>query len=142
MNTGYLQGGRTVEAAAPYDRMPLYVRRGSIIPFGPEIEWSDEKPANEIRLYVYAGADADFTLYEDDGITYGYEKGAFATIPFHWDEASGTLTVGPRSGSFPGMLESRTFVVVKVDSSHPQPYDPDAAGEVIEYRGDSVSLKI
>ncbi|MBQ4287504.1 MAG: DUF5110 domain-containing protein, partial [Bacteroidales bacterium] len=139
---GYLQGGRTVEAAAPYERMPLYVRRGSIIPFGPEIEWSDEKPANEIRLYVYAGADADFTLYEDDGITYGYEKGAFATIPFHWDEASGTLTVGPRSGSFPGMLESRTFVVVKVDSSHPQPYDPDAAGEVIEYRGDSVSLKI
>ncbi|MBP5486515.1 MAG: glycoside hydrolase family 31 protein [Bacteroidales bacterium] len=138
----YLPGGCTIKAVAPYERMPLYARKGSIIPFGPEIEWSDEKPASEIRLYVYAGADADFTLYEDDGLTYGYEKGAFATIPIHWDEASRTLTVGARSGSFPGMLESRTFTVVTVDPSHPHPYDPDASGAVIAYRGDSVSLKL
>ena len=138
----YLSGSRTVVADAPYERMPLYARAGSIIPFGPEIEWSDEKPAAEIRLFVYSGADADFTLYEDDGLTYGYEKGAFATIPIHWDNAGRTLTVGARSGSFPGMLESRTFTVVTVDPSHPQPYDPNASGEVIEYHGDSVSLKL
>jgi alpha-D-xyloside xylohydrolase len=138
----YLTGGRTVKAEAPFERMPLYARQGSIIPFGPEIEWSDEKPAAEIRLYVYAGADADFTLYEDDGLTYGYEKGESATIPIHWDDASRTLTLGARSGSFPGMLESRSFVVVTVDPFHPHPYDPDATGEVIGYRGDSVSLKL
>ena len=138
----YLKGSRTITASAPYERMPLYVRGGSIIPFGPEMEWSDEKPADNIRLYVYTGADADFTLYEDDGLTYSYEKGAFATIPIHWDEASKTLTVGDRKGTFPGMLENRIFHVVAVTPGSPAGYDPDAEGTVIEYVGKAVSLKL
>ena len=120
--------------------MPLYVRAGSIVPFGPEIEWSDEKPATDIRLYVYAGADATFTLYEDDGLTYGYEKGAFATIPILWDDSSRTLTISTRGGSFKGMPEKRRFTVVIVDPEHPQPYDPDVAGTTVEYDGNEVTL--
>ena len=131
----YVEGSRTMTVSAPYERMPLYVRAGSIIPFGPEMQWSDEKPADNIRLYVYAGRDADFTLYEDDGVTYGYEKGSFAKIPMHWDDASRTLTIGAREGSFPGMLDSRIFTVVIVDSGHPYGYDPDAPGKEIRYDG-------
>ena len=136
----YIDGGQTLTAAAPYERMPLYVRAGSIIPFGPEMQWSDEKPADNIRLYVYAGRDADFTLYEDDGVTYGYEKGSFARIPLHWDDASCTLTIGAREGSFPGMLQSRVFTVVVVDPEHPHVYDPDAQGTEVRYDGTEVKL--
>ena len=137
----YIPGGQSLTAAAPYDRMPLYVRAGSIIPFGPEMEWSDEKPADQIRLYVYAGADADFTLYEDDGLTYGYEKGAYCTIPIHWDEDSHTLTFGSRNGSFPGMIGERSFNVVVVDKADPSPYNPDADGRTVRYSGNPVTLE-
>ncbi len=78
--------------------MPLFIRAGSIIPFGPELQYTGEKPADPITLYVYAGADGAFTLYEDDGLTYGYEKGAFARIPIGWDDAAKTLTLGKREG--------------------------------------------
>ena len=82
------------------------MRAGSIVPIGPELQYTDEKPADPITLYVYAGADGAFTLYEDDGLTYGYEKGAFARIPLRWNDATKTLTIGKREGSFPGMLQS------------------------------------
>ena len=138
----YIHGAQSQEVPAPYERMPLFVRAGSIVPFGPEIEWSDEKPAEEIRLYIYAGADASFTLYEDDGLTYGYEKGRYSTIPIAWNESSRTLTIGKRDGSFPGMLASRSFHVVVADPSHPAAYDPDAEGETVDYKGDSISIKL
>jgi alpha-D-xyloside xylohydrolase len=134
----YIAGGERLTVDAPYSRMPLYVRAGSIIPFGPDMQWSDEKPADNIRLYVYAGRDADFTLYEDDGVTYGYERGAFAKIPIHWDDASRTLTLGDREGSFPGMLAERTFTVIVVDPQHPHAYDPDAEGTEIRYDGEAI----
>ena len=138
----YIQGAHSQVVPAPYERIPLFVRAGSIIPFGPEMEWSGEKPADDIRLFIYSGADADFTLYEDDGLTYGYEKGQYATIPISWNESDGTLTLGPREGKFPGMLESRSFHVVLVDPAHPEAYDPDAPGKVITYDGSPVSLKL
>ena len=138
----YIQGSQTQVVPAPYERIPLFARAGSIIPFGPEIEWSGEKPADDICLYVYSGADVDFTLYEDDGLTYGYEKGKFSTIPISWDEASGTLTIGARQGTFPGVLEKRSFRVVLVDPSHPVPYDPDASGQPLSYDGSSISLRL
>jgi len=138
----YIAGGQTLTADAPYERIPLYVRAGSIIPFGPDMQWSDEKPADNIRLYVYAGRDADFTLYEDDGVTYGYEKGAYATIPIHWDDASRTLTVGARKGSFPDMLETRTFTVVVVDPAHPAGFAPDASGTEMLYDGKPLQMNL
>jgi alpha-D-xyloside xylohydrolase len=114
-----IAGGQTVDAPAPYDAMPLHVRAGSIVPFGPELQWTGEKPADPVTLFVYAGADGAFTLYEDDGLTYDYEKGAFSRIPLRWNDATGTLTIGKREGSFPGMLAQRTFEVVLVAKGKP-----------------------
>jgi alpha-D-xyloside xylohydrolase len=114
-----LAGGRTVQAAAPYDRIPVYVRAGSVLPVGPELQYADEKPADPITLIVYTGADGRFSLYEDDGTSYGYERGQFARIPLRWDERSRTLIIGRREGSFPGMLARRSFQLVFVSPARP-----------------------
>ncbi len=111
-------GGRTVSVAAPLERIPLQVRAGSILPLGPALQFTDEKAADPIELRIYPGADADYTLYEDEGTNYRYEHGARATIPLHWDEKTQTLTLGPRTGNFPGMLETRTFHVTWVRPNH------------------------
>ena len=134
----YTAGGQRLTVEAPLSRMPLYVRAGSIIPFGPDMEWCDQKSADHLHLYVYAGRDADFTLYEDDGLSYDYESGAFSTIPIHWDDASRTLTIGARSGVFEGMLTDRTFTVVVVDQAHPNFFSPEAQGSDVEYTGERV----
>lgn len=134
-------GGKIVDAAAPLDRMPLYVRAGSIVPLGPDVEYSDQRPADPIELRVYAGANGDFTLYEDENDSYDYEKGAYATIPFHWDDASRTLTIGTRQGSFPGMLQSRTFRIVFVGDGHGIGVDPTAQpDQVVHYTGQAITI--
>ena len=107
------------------------------------MEWSDEKPADDILLAVYAGADASFILYEDDGLTYNYEKGQYSAIPIRWVDEERTLLVGPRQGSYPGMPEERTFRVVVIDADNPQPWNPDAEGTVrIQYTGKHVEAKL
>jgi alpha-D-xyloside xylohydrolase len=113
-----IQGGRTFEAPSPIDRMPLYVRAGSILPLGPDVEYAAEKSADPIEVRIYRGANGAFTLYEDENDTYSYEKGAYSTILFSWDDATHTLTIGDRTGSFPGMIEKRTFRVVFVSEKH------------------------
>ena len=131
-----IAGGRTVDANAPLDRLPLYIRAGSILPLGPDEEWSTEKPADPIELRIYPGANGDFTLYEDENDNYNYEKGAYATISFHWDDAKQALTIGDRQGQFPGMLESRTFRVVFVGENHGAGIDPDEhADKTVQYSG-------
>jgi alpha-D-xyloside xylohydrolase len=111
-------GGRTVSTAAPVEQIPLYVRAGSIIPFGPDVQYATEKPADPIVLRVYPGADGSFTLYEDEDDNYNYEKGAYATIPFTWSEQNKSLTLGARNGQCPGMLDKRTFHAVFVSTDH------------------------
>jgi alpha-D-xyloside xylohydrolase len=111
-------GGKVVEGAAPLDRIPLYVRAGSIVPLGPDVEYAAEKAADPIELRVFAGADGDFTIYEDENDNYNYEHGVYATIPLHWDDAGKTLTIGARKGTFPGMLTARTFRIVFVGAGH------------------------
>ncbi|MBQ1707905.1 MAG: DUF5110 domain-containing protein, partial [Bacteroidales bacterium] len=128
--------GRSRSIPAPYERMPLFVRAGSIIPFGPEIEWTGQKPDDDICLYIYAGADAHFDLYEDDGESYAYERGAYSIISISWNDAERELTFSPRQGSFPGMLENRRFRVVVVDPNKPHGYDPDAADDYTNYNGE------
>ena len=110
------QGGQAITAAAPLETIPLYVRAGSIIPMGPELQFTSEKPADPVELRIYRGASGQFTLYEDDGITYDYEKGQHATIGITWDDAAGRLTFAARQGAFPGVLNARTFAVVLVES--------------------------
>jgi alpha-D-xyloside xylohydrolase len=110
--------GTTVTAAAPYDGIPIFVRAGSILPFGPDLQYVAEAPSDPMTLYVYAGADGKFTLYEDEGTTFDYEHGAFAEIPVEWKDSARTLRIGPRRGSFPGMLHARTFEIVLVTKDH------------------------
>ncbi len=136
-------GGQTITADAPYERMPVYVREGSIVPYGPEIQWSDEKQPELITLYVYTGKDADFLLYEDEGTNYDYEQGKYATINIHYDESSGTLTFGKRNGSFDGMLESRKFKVVTVTPAKMQSLEFDnVQGQTVSYDGNQTTLKL
>ena len=112
------QGARSLDAAAPIERLPVLVRGGSILPLGPDIEYASEKPSDPVEIRVYRGANGSFALYDDEGDNYSYEHGAHATIPFTWDEASHTLTIGDREGKFPGMAETRTFRVVFVGEGH------------------------
>jgi alpha-D-xyloside xylohydrolase len=137
-----ITGGRTIIADAPLERLPLYVRAGSILPLGPDQEWSTEKPADPIELRIYRGADGDFTLYEDENDNYNYEKGAYATIPLHWNDASQALTIGDRQGQFPGMLESRTFRIVFVGEKHGVGINPEAqADKTVPYSGKHVTIR-
>ena len=134
-----IDGGRMINAITPLDRLPVYVRAGSIVPLGPDQQWSTEKPEDPIELRVYRGADADFTIYEDENDSYDYEKGVYATIPLHWDDGAHTLTIGDRKGQFPGMLESRTFRIVFVGENHGAGIDPaDEADKVVPYRGTQI----
>ncbi len=129
-------GGRTIDASAPLERLPLYIRAGSILPLGPDEEWATEKPADPIELRIYRGADADFTLYEDENDSYNYEKGMYTTIPLHWDDAKQTLTIGDRRGQFPGMLKDQTFRVVFVSENHGAGIGPEERPDkTVEYAG-------
>ena len=139
----YYPGGGRITADAPYARMPLYVRAGSILPIGPAMEYTDQKPADEMLIVVYAGADARFTLYEDDGVSYAYEKGQFSTIEFFWDEEARQLHIGERKGTYPGVLKNRTFRVRVLDPAHPQPYDADGNGAMnVVYAGTPYSVRL
>ena len=139
----HIDGGQTLVVDAPYECIPVFVREGAIIPFGPEMEWSDEKPAELINLYVYTGKDAEFQLYEDEGTNYNYERGKYATIDIRYDDASKTLTIGQRKGSFNGMLKNRRFNVVVVSKDKPQPLNLDnPQGKMIQYNGKAVSVKL
>ena len=136
-----LKGGQSILSAAPLQTMPLYVRAGSIVPMGPELQYTSEKPADPMELRIYRGADGKFTLYEDDGESYGYEKGEHATIPFTWKDASQTLSIGTHAGSFPGMLGERTFNIVLVGKEHGVGEKPVAnADRVVRYNGHAVSV--
>ena len=140
--TGHvIEGGKSIDAPATLDRLPLYVRAGSIVPMGPDIEFTTEKAADPIELRVYRGADGSFTLYEDENDNYDYEKGVHATIPFHWDDAARTLTIGQRQGSFPGMLETRTFHIVFAGEGHGTGVGPTAQPDkVVHYAGGQIAV--
>ena len=136
------EGSRIIDAASPLERLPVYIRAGSLVPMGPLVEWSTEKPADPIELRVYRGADGEFTLYEDENDNYNYEKGARALIPFRWDESKQTLTIGDRQGEFPGMLQSRTFRIVFVRENHGVGLAPeDKPDQVVQYSGKQISVK-
>jgi alpha-D-xyloside xylohydrolase len=139
--TGGDADGRRVTLDAPYGRVPLLVRSGSLIPFGPAIQWSDEKPADIINLYVYTGRDGQFTLYEDENVNYNYEKGRFSTIPIVWNDKTSTLTLGDRQGEFAGMLRNRRFNIIKVTPGHGG-YDPAAKGVEVAYNGKAKKVKL
>ncbi len=138
-----LTGDQHIAAPAPLDRIPLYVKAGSILPLGPEVEYAAQSPDAPIELRIYRGADGSFNLYNDEGDTYDYEKGERAVIPMHWDDASSTLTLGAREGSYPGMPQQRTFRVILVAPDHGVgPQVTATADREIAYDGRSVSVTL
>jgi alpha-D-xyloside xylohydrolase len=133
-------GGQSIQAEAPLARMPLFVRAGSIVPVGPAIQHSLESPGAPITINVFTGADGSFELYEDDGVSYGYEKGEYTRIPLRYDAAKGTLTIGARSGSYAGMVEERKFNVRWIkDGKAPADFAaaPDAT---VDYKGAELTV--
>lgn len=136
-----LDGGRTLQANAPIERLPLYIRAGSILPLGPEMQYAAEKPADPIELRIYGGADGSFTLYEDENDNYNYEKGLHATIALKWNDSTRTLTISDRQGTFPGMLGSRTFRVIFVGKDHGVGIAAsEQADKTVTYTGKSVEV--
>ena len=133
-------GGQTINAAAPINVMPLYVRAGSIIPYGPSIQYAAQS-VNPIELRVYRGANGSFTLYEDEDDNYDYETGVYATIPISWNDTSQTLTIGQRQGSFPGMLTNRTFNIIWVGPGQgvnvPSTPTPNV---IVQYQGQALQV--
>jgi alpha-D-xyloside xylohydrolase len=139
----FYEGGQTRVIAAPYEKIPIHARAGSIIPVGPGIQYVGEQPGAPVTLFVYAGADGMFTLYEDEGINYNYEQGACSEITFTYLESGRTLHFGERQGSFEGMVTEREFRVVLVDQEHPRPMDPSVQPDrKISYNGGEISVQL
>jgi len=136
-------GGRRILAPAPLDLIPLYIRAGAILPMGPEIEYAGEKPEAPIELRIYRGADGSFSLYEDEGDSYSYEKGAHTITPIHWDDGTGTLTIGARQGTYPGMQAVRDFRVILVDRGRGVGARmAEVADKEIHYEGSELRVKV
>lgn len=133
--TEVIEGGKVIVADAPYERVPMFIPAGSIIAYGPEIEYVDEIPAAEITLKVYSGNDASFNLYEDDGVSYDYENGNYSIIPIVYDEVNHTMMIKDRVGEYDGMIENRTFNVVFNDKGKIKTKN-------VEYRGDEILLQL
>ncbi len=140
----YSDGGQEITADAPYDRTPVFVKEGSVILAGPELQYVAEKPADPLILFVYTGKDASFTLYEDEGLNYNYEQGKYTEIPFAYNEATQTLTIGERTGSFEGMLKNRTIYVKVISKTKPGPMEFSVNGrdKKIIYKGKKLTVKI
>jgi alpha-D-xyloside xylohydrolase len=124
----------------PITQLPVYVRAGSIMPFGPDVQYSSEKAWDDLEIRVYPGANASFTLYEDEGDNYNYEKGAFSEICFKWNDAARQLTIDERKGSFKGMLQQRRFRIVLVDNKSGAGNLPMQGGKSVSYDGKAVSV--
>ena len=138
-----IEGGQTVKAEAPLDQIPLFVKAGSIVPVGPVVQHSGEKSNEELEIRIYEGANGEFTLYEDEGDNYNYEKGMFSTITFTWNDAKKTLTIADRKGSFSGMLGQRKFNLVLVDNAEGKGMDTSKKpNRVVDYKGEKISIKL
>lgn len=137
------EGGVSIDADAPLVRMPLFVRAGAIVPTGPAIQYTGEKPDAPITLLVYEGANGHFELYEDKGTDYGYEQGHYSRIPFSYDDATHTLTIGQREGDGSGAPLKRRFIIRRIDGQHPNVDASHASHDKhIEYDGTAQSVRL
>ena len=126
------KGGQDVTFETTLDRVPMFVRAGSILPLGPEMQYVGEKAWDNLEMRVYPGANGSFTLYEDEGDNYNYEKGDYATITFQWNDSKKQLTIGERKGQYPGMLQKRHFTIVL----------PNGQQKVVDYSGQQTVVNL
>ncbi len=138
-----IEGGQHIEKNTPIDIIPLYIPSGSIIPWGPDVTYATENDWEELEIRVYPGANGSFTLYEDERDSYNYEKGAYTTIPFTWNESAKTLTIGKREGDFNGMLKKRSFKVVIISpASNPADKSAVTINRKVTYKGNAITVKV
>ena len=137
------KGGQTISFDAPIDKIPLLVKAGSIVPLGPFVQYADEKPDAPLEIRIYPGANGEFVLYEDENDNYNYEKGISSAISFKWDDANRRLTVDKRRGTFPGMLEKRTFQIIVVNKNKGCGIEtiriPD---KIVKYNGEELEIQL
>ena len=131
------EGGQTLNASAPYGRIPLYVPAGSILVTGKPIQHTAELPADTLTIHVYQGADGAFTLYEDDGNTYAYERGEYLTIPLAYDEQKHALTIGAQQGTYPESVKERTLHIF---TTSPDGHQREV--KTVTYKGKAVKVKL
>ena len=137
-----LDGGQNIQKECPINIMPVYVKAGSIIPFGPDVQYSNEKKWDNLEIRVYPGDNGTFTLYEDEGDNYNYEKGSYSLIPFEYDDATRTLTIGARKGSFKGMMTQRNFRIVLVDQNAKPGNEAMSGMKTVKYNGAEIEVKL
>ena len=128
-------GGQEVTLTTTIDKIPLFIKAGSIVPFGPNVQFATEKKWDHLEIRVYPGANAEFTLYEDENDNYNYEKGIYSTISFTWNDAKKSLTINDRKASFPGMLATRKFNILLISSGK-------KVEKTVTYSGKKVSVKL
>lgn len=139
----YFEGGKSYTADAPLEKIPVFAREGAILAMGPELQYTGEKPADPLTLCIFEGRDGKFTLYEDEGTTYGYEKGVFATLDMDWDNAGRKLSVGQWQGTYPGMLKNRTLQVKLIRKDGKGGIDaPQVPVKTIVYTGEPVIVEL
>lgn len=136
-----MKGGQTIKAEAPLDKIPLFIRAGSIVPMGPIVQYTGEKTADTLEIRVYKGADGSFDLYEDEGDNYNYEKGKCTVIPFKWDDKQQSLTIGNRQGDYPGSLTNRVFNVVFVSEIEGVGTTISTSKKTVPYYGKKIEIK-
>ena len=131
--TGKLyKGGQNVVLTTTLDKVPMFVRAGSILPLGPEMQYVGEKSWDNLEIRIYPGADGEFSLYEDEGDGYNYEQGYYSNIIFTWTDRTRTLHISARQGDYKGMLLDRKFTLVL----------PDGTTRTIDYNGNQIELKL
>lgn len=137
------KGGRSVTKEYPLDIFPLFVKAGTILPMGPSIQYANEQSADPVEIRIYKGEDASFVYYEDDGETYDYEQGKYATIEFTWNDQSNTLDISDRKGNFPGVQKDKTFHIVVVDETNGIGVNSSATpSKQINYSGEALQIKL
>ena len=137
-----IEGGKTISASAPLDKLPLFIKAGSIVPFGPDLQYALEKNVDPIELRVYTGANGSFSLYEDENTNNNYLKGKSSAIKFDWNEATSSLTIGAREGSFDGILKDRSFIFFFVSNDQGNgELESKSIDKTVKYTGATITIK-
>jgi alpha-D-xyloside xylohydrolase len=138
-----MKGGKEITKETSIDIIPLYIKAGTILPIGPEVQYATEKKWDNLQIRIYEGADGEFTLYEDENDNYNYEKGVFSTITFTWNDSKKELTIGNCNGSYPGMLTERKFQIVRVGPNHANGMAKvEKFDKVVDYTGKKMVVKL
>ena len=136
-----LNGERNITAAAPLNRIPLFIKAGSVLPVGPRVQYAMQEVMEPLKIMVYPGANGSFELYEDEGETYNYEKGAYSKILINWDDKKRSLTFNDRQGSFKGMMEKRVFKIILIEKENGAALDQDK-GIAVNYDGSKQTVRL